>query len=54
MNGIPRFEADKDASSADKAKRCRPYLQIFKNAKLMYTSTGRNVENAVRCEQLSC
>jgi hypothetical protein len=43
MNGIPRFEASSDGKG-----RCRPYLQIFKAAKLLYTSTGRNADSALR------
>jgi hypothetical protein len=40
INGIPRFEEDGS---------CRPYLQIFKDAKLLYTSTGRShMEDGLR------
>lgn len=33
MNGIPRMENN---------ETCTPYLQIFKDAKLLFTSTGRD------------
>jgi tensin len=49
MNGIPHFEPERTVGAAtDKTKRCRPYLQIFKNAKLIYTSTGQSAD-ALKC-----
>ena len=41
MNGIPKFE-DMKGDGAAASQGCRPYLQIFKNAKLIYTTTGRD------------
>jgi len=39
MHGIPRL-GDRIEGSAENEEGCRPYLQIFKDGKLLYTSTG--------------
>jgi hypothetical protein len=41
MNGIPKMG---DGNGSNEA--CRPYLQIFKDARLIYTSTGRDTANS--------
>lgn len=40
MSGIPRMDSEGG---------CRPYLQVFKDAKLLFTSTGRDAQlNKIR------
>ncbi len=65
-NGVPRFEDVKDGAAPAPApggapapapiKGCRPYLQIFKSAKLIYTTTGRDkqLRYATDCWLLPC